>query len=129
MKMHDGGKIIVGVAVFVILITFPFWSNLVRGEPAGVPDPKIVTEEEECVAPTEYMRSSHMALLNEWRDQVVREGYRVYVSANGQEHPMSLTNGCLECHPNKAEFCDECHNYLGVTPYCWDCHLESKESN
>jgi hypothetical protein len=129
MKMHDGGKIIVGLAVFFILVTVPFWSNLISGEAAQVPDPKIITEEKECVAPTEYMRSSHMALLNEWRDLVVREGNRVYVSASGKEYPMSLTNGCLGCHSNKAEFCDACHNYLRVNPYCWDCHLESKESN
>ena len=21
-------------------------------------------------------------------------------------------------------FCDKCHNYTGVKPYCWDCHVE-----
>ena len=36
-------------------------------------------------------------------------------------------NTCLECHSNKAEFCDACHNYLAVSPFCWDCHVESKE--
>jgi len=127
--MHDGGKIIVGLAIFVILLTFPIWSNLATGQSAQPPAPKIITEETECVAPTEYMRSSHMALLNEWRDLVVREGKRVYVSANGREHRISLTDGCLSCHSNKAEFCDACHNYVRVSPYCWECRLESKESN
>ena len=37
---------------------------------------------------------------------------------------MSLTNTCLGCHSNKAQFCDQCHNYLEVTPYCWDCHVD-----
>jgi hypothetical protein len=129
MKMHDGGKIIAGLVVFLILVTFPIWSNLASGQAVDVPEPKIITDETECVAPTDYIRSSHMALLNEWRDLVVREGNRVYISASGNEHPMSLTDGCLNCHSNKTEFCDECHNYLGVKPYCWDCHLESKESN
>ena len=28
---------------------------------------------------------------------------------------MSLSNTCLDCHSNKAEFCDRCHNYASVT--------------
>ena len=127
--MYDSGKIIAGLIIFLGLITFPFWRNLASGEAPQVPDLKIITEADECVAPTEYMRSSHMALLNEWRDLVVREGNRVYVASNGKEHPMSLSNGCMSCHPNKTEFCDACHNYVGVTPICWDCHIEPKESN
>jgi len=78
----------------------------------------------ECVASTEYMRASHMDLLNEWRDEVVREGNRIYTSPNGKEFEMSLTKTCTNCHYNKKEFCDQCHDYLGVTPYCWDCHVE-----
>ena len=129
MKMYDSGKIIAGLVIFLGLVTFPIWSNLASGEAAQAPDPKIISEEKECVAPTDYMRASHMAMLNEWRDLVVREGTRVYVAPNGREHKMSLSNGCLSCHSNKAEFCDQCHNYVGVKPYCWDCHIESKESN
>ena len=45
--MHDGGKIIVGLAIFIILLTFPIWSNLATGQSAGVPDPKLITEETE----------------------------------------------------------------------------------
>ena len=25
------------------------------------------------------------------------------------------------------DFCDRCHNYLAVSPYCWDCHVDPKE--
>ena len=35
----------------------------------------------------------------------------------------SLTLECLSCHSNKDKFCDECHEYLKVKPYCWDCHI------
>ncbi len=35
---------------------------------------------------------------------------------------MSLTLTCLECHSNKDKFCDRCHDYLRVSPGCWDCH-------
>jgi hypothetical protein len=32
----------------------------------------------------------------------------------------------MKCHDNKEEFCDKCHLYAGVTPYCWDCHIDPK---
>lgn len=127
--MYDGGKIIAGLIVFLGLITFPVWSNLAGDEDGAAPQLKIVTEATECVAPTEYMRSSHMDILSEWRDRVVREGERVYVDHNGKEHQMSLTGTCLGCHSNKSEFCEQCHNYVGVKPYCWDCHNEPKETD
>jgi hypothetical protein len=40
---------------------------------------------------------------------------------------MSLQNGCMQCHSNKKKFCDECHNYLSVKPFCWDCHIQPAE--
>jgi hypothetical protein len=128
-KMHNGGKIIAGLIIFIGIITFPIWRNVARGEAPAIPDPKITTGETECVAPLEYMRANHMALLNEWRDLVVRGGDRIYVGFNGKHHYMSLTETCMNCHSNKAEFCDQCHDYVGAKPYCWDCHLEPKESN
>ena len=37
---------------------------------------------------------------------------------------MSLTRTCmLQCHTNKAEFCNKCHEYANVEPYCWECHI------
>ena len=47
-----------------------------------------------------------------------------YVAFNGKVYEKSLTGTCLGCH-NKAEFCDRCHAYSGVSsPYCWNCHSE-----
>ena len=42
----------------------------------------------------------------------------------------SLTRGiddalCLDCHKNKSNFCDKCHDYMGVKPYCWECHADN----
>jgi len=34
----------------------------------------------------------------------------------------------MDCHNNKTKFCDQCHNYAGVSPYCWECHIEPKEN-
>jgi len=33
----------------------------------------------------------------------------------------------MKCHSNKKEFCDKCHNYMAVVPYCWSCHIAPKE--
>jgi len=68
-----------------------------------------------------------MDLLNEWRDQVVRENDRYEIGSDGVRFERSLSNTCLNCHVNKDKFCDKCHDYMGVQPYCWDCHLVPKE--
>jgi hypothetical protein len=36
-------------------------------------------------------------------------------------------NTCMQCHTSKKKFCDTCHAYASVTPYCWDCHLAPVE--
>ncbi|MCX7012988.1 MAG: sulfate reduction electron transfer complex DsrMKJOP subunit DsrJ [Candidatus Sumerlaeota bacterium] len=122
--MHDGGKIMGGLAVFFALLLFPVWNNLAQGKADYRPNPQILPKGN-CVESREYMLSSHMDLLNTWRDQVVRQDKRIYVSTlDGKEHLMSLSKTCLGCHTNKAEFCDQCHTYMNVAPYCWDCHVD-----
>ena len=125
-QMYDKGIITVGLAIFVALITFPFWFNLGKAAPA--PE-RILTAEakaaKECILAAGLMRTEHMQLLNDWRNTVVRDGMRLYQSSSGKQYEMSLSNTCLECHSNKAEFCDRCHNYVAVTPFCWDCHIDN----
>lgn len=122
--MYDAGKVIPGLVVFLGLITFPVWYNANTGKTGYTPELEI--PEGKCVESKMYMRSSHMDLLNDWRDRVVREGER-YIEVDGEELEMSLTNGCLSCHSDKSAFCDKCHDYVGVKPYCWDCHLKQEE--
>ena len=122
--MYNGGKIIIGLIVFVGLLVFPYVYE--GGKPAAKPDPKLDTpeilklpvSERKCVESKAFMTKEHMKLLNQWRDWYVREGNRFTIS---------LQNTCLKCHSNKTKFCDECHNYAAVTPYCWDCHFPLKE--
>ena len=121
--MYDSGKVITGLVVAVILLTFPFWFSIIQGKSGYVPEPELPKDQTNCVESKEYMRAYHMDLLNRWRDAVVRDGQRVYVSTNGQRHEMSLSNTCMQCHVSKTDFCDSCHNYVGVDPYCWDCHV------
>src|SRR4030042_637897 len=129
--MYDGGKIITGLVVFVGLVTFPLWSNV--GKASKKPDPKIDTPviqqlaEKKCIEPKALMQAEHMKILNDWRDSVVRDGNGIYVSSSGKSFNMSLQKECMNCHSNKKKFCDECHNYADVKPYCWTCHIEPKE--
>jgi hypothetical protein len=128
--MNDTAKIGGGLVIFVVLMTSPLWYNALTAAPVEVPalDPP-PNGSKECVEVRAYMRASHMDLLNEWRDGVVRTGQRSYVSTtNGRTFDMSLSRTCLDCHSNKAEFCDRCHTFMAVDPYCWNCHVEPKEA-
>lgn len=127
MPMYDSGKIITGLVIFVIMITFPLWYNV--GGTEHVPNPAKPEGKKQCVGDTQFMRTSHMVLLNDWRDEVVRTGDRQYQVVDGIKYEKSLQNGCMNCHTSKAKFCDECHTYTAVKPYCWDCHVQPKEIN
>lgn len=111
----------------------------------------------ECVESASYMRAWHMQLLDEWRQTVVRKGERYYrpvenaaemrldqglldqwrhIVSDGERRYVpktdkvyykSLQVTCMDCHSNKSKFCDQCHNYMGVSPYCWDCHIAPEE--
>lgn len=128
--MNDKGKIIVGLIIFVAVFTFPFWYN--HGSATQPPEPKLTEKAEKaekCVEDTDYMRTEHMQILDEWRDTVTRDGQRVYENKSGKEYMASLSNTCMDCHSNKEDFCDKCHNYTSVDPYCWDCHTYPEEKS
>ena len=96
--MRERGVIYAGLAVFLGLVTFPLWHNLNSGATSRGPEVKILTAERQCVAPKADMR-------------------------------ISLTGTCLQqCHVNKQEFCDRCHNYAAASPYCWDCHIDPRQA-
>lgn len=124
--MYNGGKIITGLVIFVLLVSAPFLLNV--GQANELPEISLDTpainqlSEKQCVESVEFMRSQHPQLLNDWRDQVVREGESIYVSSSGKMYEMSLDNNCLQCHSNQSQFCDACHTYTSVELYCWDCH-------
>jgi hypothetical protein len=126
--MYNKGKIITGLVIFVVFFTSPFLYGLVKSGPA--PEPELTPKAKEakvCVETKEFMVESHMQMLNVWRDEAIRNGKRIYVATDGKEYVVSLQNTCMDCHSNKSKFCDQCHNYAGVSPYCWDCHIEPKE--
>jgi len=125
--MNDKVLVIVGLVIFLGLITTPFWYDVLAGKTGQQPELVVGTDAGECVEPAEWMRAYHMDLLDDWRDRVVRDGEKHYESSTGKtwEH-MKLTGTCLDCHSQKERFCDRCHDYAGVKPYCWDCHIIPK---
>ena len=91
--MYNGGKIIAGLDRLssACYIPFPteYWKGQCKAEAEdrhpgfrmGQRDGK-----KQCVESKEFMRTEHMQLLNNWRDSVVRNGDRIYVSTAGQKH-------------------------------------------
>ncbi len=127
--MHDAGKIVTGLVVFVAIVTLPFWLNAAGGNPTRRPQLAKPARAERCVEPVAHMRAWHMDLLNQWRNAVVRDGSAIYVATDGNRYTMSLTRTCLgQCHEDKAKFCDECHGFVGVSPYCFNCHVEPRRA-
>lgn len=125
--MYNKGTIIPGLIIFVVLLTSPVWYNGL--EAGNLPKPELPPGgEKACVAPASEMRDIHMSLLNEWRDDVLRDANRVSVTVDGKVYRKGLQMACMQCHTNKAKFCDSCHEYASVKPYCWDCHLTPAEA-
>lgn len=126
--MSDRAKIMAGLIVVLVLVTFPLWYGW--GRKAAPPELRLDTpaitelKDRRCVEATPYMKAHHMRLLKAWRDGVVREGRRTYTASDGKMFEMNLTGTCLKCHSNKDQFCDRCHDYLGVKPNCWMCHID-----
>lgn len=68
-----------------------------------------------CVRDAAWMRQNHRVFLRELRDKTVREGVRNEVTLRS----------CSQCHKDKAQFCDKCHNAVNLRPDCFDCHSYS----
>ena len=121
--MYDAAKILSGLVIFVVVLTAPVWWNLATGADLRAPKLELPVGQSACVLPKGEMRASHMELRNRWRDLSVRKNDRVMTTYDGRKYIRSLTRSCLGCHTDKSSFCDRCHDYSAVSPYCWDCHL------
>ena len=79
--MYDAKYIIPGLIVFVALMTFPIWKNM--GNAGPVPKPEKPVGVTKCIDSAKYMRTSHMKVLDDWRDESLREGDRAPVEVDG----------------------------------------------
>ena len=121
--MYDAGKVLAGLVVFLAIVTSPVWYHAASGAEAKPPKLEIAAASQQCVASTPYMRAFHMDMLNDWREEAVRTTDTTYVGLDGKTYQKSLEDTCLgNCHSNREQFCDRCHQYVGAEPYCWDCH-------
>ncbi len=118
-------RIIGGLLVFGALSTTPVWYGAARGRHGP---PQLPRAQGQCVEAPAYMRTHHMQLLDRWRNTVVREGVRTYVSSDGHSVRMSLTGTCLKCHGDAGHFCNQCHQYAGVEITCFDCHKQERST-
>lgn len=126
--MRDRPIIYVGLLLFLGFATLPFWYDLAGAVTTKGPQQKLPLNEKACVADVAQMKSSHMKLLLDMREQKVRQNHDTYAGINGKTYPVSLANTCLkQCHGAKADFCDRCHDYAGVSPTCWKCHLDPSQ--
>src|SRR5512138_3102078 len=108
--IYDKGKIFLGLAVFAGLVASPFWYNPVFGTGATAPPAaKLPAAAKQCVLPKDRMRASHMQVIYDWRETVVRGCGRMYTHPDGTQREMSLSNTCLACHEGKKDFCNTCH--------------------
>ncbi len=126
MNKNKWGLILLGLAIFAVAVTFPFWYSKGKSKPPelSLETPEIAAlDQKKCVEDKTFMRADHMKLLNVWRDEAVREGKRMYTAKDGRRFEKSLTGGCLRCHSNKDKFCDLCHTYAGAAPSCFGCHI------
>lgn len=106
---------------FVGIILLPVLFSLLK--PLWAAEPEIFLEApdsrwENCVRDTEYMRFHHMDLLKEVRGDVIR---------NGLKGGITLA-GCGDCHHNRDQFCDRCHEKASVTLDCFGCHFYLTEA-
>lgn len=144
--MYDTGKVVIGLLIFVGIFTAPIWYGATFGQ-AQAEVELLDSIEGECAVVVDFQqahgeavpesreermriaRVEHMVLVDGWRDEVVREGarFRPTVAEGGAHRTKSLSNTCLGCHTNKAQFCDRCHDNSGVAPYCWDCHVDPSQ--
>jgi hypothetical protein len=109
----------VAATVLVILILLPLGFSIVGfvfGGSSEVPEvflEKADPQWESCVRDAEWMRFRHMDFLKETREDVVRKGIASGVTLSG----------CGDCHQNRVEFCDKCHEAASVILDCFGCHF------
>ncbi len=105
--------------VLIVLILLPLGISIVGFVFQGrrqVPDvflEKVDPKWESCVRDPEYMRFYHMDFLKQTREDVVRAGIKGGVTLAG----------CGDCHRNREDFCDRCHQAASVDLDCFGCHF------
>ncbi len=70
-----------------------------RASPPKVPSRCCRKPKSSASLPVEFMKTSHMKLLLDWRDAAIRRGEREYTAPDGRRFAVSLTTTCLQPVP------------------------------
>ena len=83
-------EVVFGLLILVALVALRVFWPTVKAEKIPSPTVKVTAiDSTACIAPTEYMRSHHMQLLNEWRNTGARDN-RPYVNAAGKKFQKNI---------------------------------------
>lgn len=80
-------------------------------------------EGDHCIENATWMKAWHMDLIHNLRTEAIRHQDITYTSEDYGETYNASLNTCWECHESKEDFCNACHEYTGVKPYCFECHI------
>lgn len=122
--MHKAWSGTLFLLVVAAILTFPFWYSYSEHADFAA-EPIVKPASGECIESADVMRRTHMKILYQWRDEVVRGNSatkRDYVNSKGIHYNKSLTGTCLSCHTSKEEFCDRCHKRVSIQTNCFQCH-------
>ncbi len=124
----------------LLVLSFSFaYTVVLADEMKGPLYPKITIPEsagKKCVRPEDEMRKVHPDLLKHDRISTMRHGVRN--KADGKPLDGSL-KACISCHAIKKDdgqyvritdekhFCSSCHQYVGVSLDCFQCHRDIPE--
>ncbi len=120
--MYSTKWVIAGIIVFLIAMTLPVWYNAAMGEQITPPKLVLPKNKKHCVESESYMIADHMELLVKWREMNVRKGEGFYISKTYDVPYKTQLVQCFQCHKSYNDFCGKCHNFVGVRPYCFECH-------
>jgi len=104
--VSDRPLILAGLTLFVGLVTTPSGTALsTEKRPSPLRRSNSLPGKAVRRA-TSYMRSSHMRLLEDWRNEAVRDGQRQFVAFNGKTYDKNPNPHLRHaCHTDRKEFC------------------------
>ncbi len=105
-----------GSLVFVVLATSPLWYNALSAASPDAPELAAADQRGDRVRRGDRVHAGepHGSARRVARRRWCATATATYVSEpTGKDYEMSLTDTCMDCHANKAQFCDACHNYVG----------------
>ncbi len=88
------------------------------------------TAEYGCVESIAEMRRNHMEKMLHQRDQTARRGVRTKQHSLAQCincHVSADANGAFPKHTSSKHFCGTCHQFMGVTIDCFECHRDKPD--